>query len=400
MISKKGHVSESDVCWPPAGKWKSPSLRGGARTAYLKSRNQPDCFGPGRPKVVHPVCDEVRAILKERAADIGPRGHDRFLPFRVEFSILFLATYSPSFVSGLLDDVFSEAVESGCKIDWSKTPPSVPTIRNAYRCVRDELENADLVAKIPREWQLLLSKYHLGPWHRDAPEWILTAYYLAGVPAPAPRLMTNRRPERGKRRDLGEHAEKDHLAFNPIPISQMITNQTREAAAAISPTEKTRRLARELAAIRKIFPDFQINKAEELLAWEFGLSAVREQREKPKSKEEEFYQTLGRRSKSPKKTLSVDISLSRNKQHATPTQTSLGQIISSQSISPKSSDEVPINQAWNENSTNQVDETKLLAEGDAFPHFEFDEPDQGSWAPEGIKLSEFFRDLEKIQEDT
>lgn len=83
-------------------------------------------------------------------------------------------------------------------IQWGRTPPSIPTIRRAYSKVCDELVSTDLVSRIPKQWHLLLRKYKMGAWHEDAPEWMLEAFYRAGVSAPLPISIKKPKLKKGK----------------------------------------------------------------------------------------------------------------------------------------------------------------------------------------------------------
>lgn len=281
MSEESGKFEEG---WPPNGRWKSPSLEGAERAAYLAKNDLLTTAGRGRPGVVHPVFEAVRKSLRKRAIELGPRGYDRFFPYRIEFAMLFLASFSPSVVQRLLNEIFTaETTKRGSTIQWGPTPPSIPTIRRAYSKVHDELISTDLVSRIPKSWHQMLRKYRMGAWHKEAPDWMLEAYYGAGISAPLPLRVTK---PKLKKRKSGMHrneVDPDPLVEDADVIAGVISNQIRQTAASLSPSEKTKRLKRELDAIRKVFPDFSLGESEKLIAWDLGLTAVREERESRKS---------------------------------------------------------------------------------------------------------------------
>ncbi len=200
--------------------------------------------------------------------------------------MLFLAAASPFLVRWLLDEIFTaEAGRGRLAIQWGRTPPSIPTIRRAYSKVFDELVSTDLVSRIPKQWHLLLRKYKMGAWHEDAPEWMLEAFYRAGVSAPLPLCIRKPKPKKGKCVRHQDEVGADEIVEDADPVEEVISDETRPTAAAMSPTKKTKRLERELVAIRKIFPDFSLDEEEWLIAWDQGLTAVRQDRERRRSAE-------------------------------------------------------------------------------------------------------------------
>lgn len=272
--------------WPPNGRWMSPALEGAERAAYLVRNNLLTTAGRGRPSVVHPVFDVVRSSLRRRAIELGPRGYDRFLPYRIEFAMLFLASFSPSVVQRLLNEIFTaEITKKGSTIQWGPTPPSIPTIRRAYSKVHDELISTDLVSRIPKSWHMILGKYKLGVWHKQAPDWMLQAYHRAGISAPLPLSITKPKFQKRMGGMQRNEVDSDPIVEDADMAAEVNLNQIRQTAASLSPSEKTKRLKRELDAIRKVFPGFSLEESEKLIAWDLGLTAVREERESRKSGE-------------------------------------------------------------------------------------------------------------------
>jgi hypothetical protein len=180
--------------------------------------------------------------------------------------MLYLSAYSPHVVLGLLHEVWNSNKKSG--ITLGKV--SSRTILSVYKKVANELRSGGLVQDFPRGWLVALAKFELGPWHPRTPRWLTVVFSNAEIRVPMPPMRNHGRITQ---------SENQATIFDTGHAVEHIISQHRESRMVLSPVEKSKRLVRELNAIRKVFPDFTLSEDEKFVAWDLGLSAVRERRD-------------------------------------------------------------------------------------------------------------------------
>ena len=138
---------------------------GSALDAYLKTSQTVMLHkvgSRGRPPIVHPLEQFVRERFRARKGDLILKGWHRFRNFSVEFGLLYLGGYSPSFAQSLVSQEFA----------GYGNKPSYESVAGIYKMVYDGFRKSGLSDALPTEGVTLLKRYKMGPWSPSAPSWM------------------------------------------------------------------------------------------------------------------------------------------------------------------------------------------------------------------------------------